>query len=436
MTSFDRFERSLPALFDELATPRIPDYYDDVMARTAATRQRPGWTFLERWLPMSTLTQRLAAAPRIPWRLGVAVALLVVAGLIVAIVAGAISNRRPPAYGPAANGQILYVDDLGRIAAGDPVTGISTVLVAGTGLSAPMYSQDGTRFAYLRETTAGKVDIVVVSSDGTGSLRLTDKPMLTPTYVGWSATGDRLLVVDVGQRMLLFDARREAAGPVDLSEQLGVKRVSVGDGYNFRSDTAFRPPAGSEVLFITQENALQAAELDGTGLRTLLSKDSPGVEYSRIKGAKWSPDGTQIVVLAEYPGLPELWHPYVLNADGTGLRPLWPEATDPLVDVNSALWSPDGTQIAFQHWRHHANDGGQDYYPIGIVDVASGQLRDVGETFTNGYVGWQWSPDGTSILEVPGDESRTILIVNAATGSVETAPWQVDQPIDWQRKAR
>src|SRR5258705_7065046 len=70
MTSFERFENRLPAMLDELAVPRLPDYADDLFARTAATRQRPGWTFPERWLPMSTITARLAAGPRVPWRLG------------------------------------------------------------------------------------------------------------------------------------------------------------------------------------------------------------------------------------------------------------------------------------------------------------------------------------------------------------------------------
>jgi hypothetical protein len=146
MTSFERFENRLPAMLDELAVPRLPDYADDLFTRTAATRQRAGWTFPERWLPMSTITARLAAAPRIPWRLGVLVALLAAAALIAAVVAGSLLNKRPAPYGPAVNGQVLFEDEHGAIRAGDPATG-SARLVLNAGAD-PIVSQDGSRFAF------------------------------------------------------------------------------------------------------------------------------------------------------------------------------------------------------------------------------------------------------------------------------------------------
>ena len=67
MTPIDRFERQLPDRLAELAGARTPDYFDDLLAQTARTRQRPAWTFLERWLPMDLATPRAATA-RIPWR--------------------------------------------------------------------------------------------------------------------------------------------------------------------------------------------------------------------------------------------------------------------------------------------------------------------------------------------------------------------------------
>ncbi len=48
-----------------------PDYRDDLFRRTARTRQRPAWTFIERWLPMTFITARHSAAPplRAAWML-------------------------------------------------------------------------------------------------------------------------------------------------------------------------------------------------------------------------------------------------------------------------------------------------------------------------------------------------------------------------------
>src|SRR5262245_43116747 len=124
MTSFDRFERGLPELFEELAAARVPDYFDDLLTRTQATRQRPQWAFPERWSPMSALTRRFAAVPRIPWRLGVAVALLALAALLVAVAAGVLLKAPLAPYGPAGNGQVVFVDPDGLIRAGDLATGL------------------------------------------------------------------------------------------------------------------------------------------------------------------------------------------------------------------------------------------------------------------------------------------------------------------------
>ena len=51
MTADHRFEQDLPDLGAARATAR-PDYRDDIVQQTARMRQRPAWTFPERWLPM------------------------------------------------------------------------------------------------------------------------------------------------------------------------------------------------------------------------------------------------------------------------------------------------------------------------------------------------------------------------------------------------
>ena len=92
MTPFDRsdrlpaFEQALrDALTDDAGTART-DYLTDILVQTVASRQRPAWTFISRWIPMSVITSRAVAPPRIPVRILVAVA------LIALVIAGAASS--------------------------------------------------------------------------------------------------------------------------------------------------------------------------------------------------------------------------------------------------------------------------------------------------------------------------------------------------------
>jgi len=82
MSPTNRPTRSLPDLLAELAPPRVPDYFDDMLKATARTRQRPAWTSLERLLPMQ-VSARLAPLGLPSWR--PLVLLLVLAGLLLAL---------------------------------------------------------------------------------------------------------------------------------------------------------------------------------------------------------------------------------------------------------------------------------------------------------------------------------------------------------------
>jgi Tol biopolymer transport system component len=135
------------------------------------------------------------------------------------------------------------------------------------------------------------------------------------------------------------------------------------------------------------------------------------------------------------PGAPEYATiVYLINADGSGLRRLSPGCRGPETSENFAAWSPDGTKIALLRWCPAGGDPG--VRPITVVDVATGTAREVGDVQQNGYNGWGWSPDGTSIIEVPGPpvpDGNRLLIVNATTGAVtRTNEMSGSQP-SWQR---
>ena len=110
MTAFDRSARltaELPNILADIAAARLPDYTDDVLAITAATRQRPRWTFPERWLPMTVVAHQPVLAPRLPWR-AIGVFLIVVALLAAALFAVGSRHHVPAPFGPARNGAIVF----------------------------------------------------------------------------------------------------------------------------------------------------------------------------------------------------------------------------------------------------------------------------------------------------------------------------------------
>jgi hypothetical protein len=111
MTQRRPFEDDLTGRLTDLVMPAIPSYRDDIVGRYATTRQRPAWTFPERWLPMDIAARR-SLASTVAWRpIAVVLALLLLLlGAFLAIRIGS-EPRLPAPYGLAANGQIVYSEN-------------------------------------------------------------------------------------------------------------------------------------------------------------------------------------------------------------------------------------------------------------------------------------------------------------------------------------
>ncbi|MBI2781402.1 MAG: PD40 domain-containing protein [Chloroflexi bacterium] len=435
MTSFDRFERNLPDLLEALAAPRRPDYAEDLFTRTAATRQRPGWSVPERWLPMSVLTGRFAAVPRIPWRLGALVALLVVAAIVGLIVAGSGFSRPAPPFGPAANGLIPYTSN-GDLYVGDPKTGSTRLLVKGPDTAAmPGFAPDGTRLAFLRvvaNSAPQSINIYVIKPDGSDLVLVTQTPLPDADWkqISWTADSRHIGVVHSVDHVSQLDI-------LDVSSTAAPKRLTAAAGLTaFR----FRPPGGSEILFRGRLNAsggtdfgLYAMNADGSNVRLLVKQNAPPSQDTLdLTDATYTPDGSRIFfnrwTSTADSGNPGCCQLFVANADGSGERQFVPNPGNAW--DGKASVSPDGKLIAF---LHGVND--EPGHGIAVIHAdGSGKIVYTGPDL--GDSSWVWSPDSSRILMYPLSASNsTAYLLDPAGGPYTTVQWRGDNDIDWQRLA-
>jgi hypothetical protein len=220
MTTPPRIERELPGILGDLSAGPAPDYLDDVFGRTGRTRQRPAWSFPERWLPMADITRSRAFPYSPPWR-PIAVVLVIVALLVVAALAyiGSQPRRVPAPFGPARNGLIPYDKD-GDIYVGDPIAGTSRLVVGGKESdSAASFSPDGTLIGFLRDGDTTQPSIFVVRPDGSDLRQLSGGPFTSLAWANWTPDSRHFAVIDLvdGQRRLQVIDVTGSAAPRQLA---------------------------------------------------------------------------------------------------------------------------------------------------------------------------------------------------------------------------
>jgi len=432
MTADQRLERHLPAVLEDLYLGATPDYRDEVMAAAVRTRQRPSWTFPGRWIPMSDIAVNRVPAPALPLR-AIGLAVLLAALLVAALVVVGSRAKVPPPFGVARNGVIAWALD-GDVYVGDPEAGNPRRVVATDDIDRnPVFSREGTQLAFLRQVPAktGQFDLVVTGSDGTGSTVLSATPIQMPSAVQWSPDGTSLLVNDSAGRLTRYFVDGSPA-------QVVLEGVGIGPD-------AYQPPLGAQILYerINDPGALYIINADGSGARELFGPATSPCACRVAGPARWSPDGQSLAfaVDAEEDQAPL----YVMDADGTGLRPLADEVG--VWVQNDPIWSPDGTQIAFNRWQR---DDAGDWHvrPIAIAGLDGG-IRSMGVAPASEGALIEWSPDGKSILSLPGTlveaftwspgANGTVArptLLDVSDGSSRLLDWSVGSISSWQRLAR
>jgi Tol biopolymer transport system component len=428
MTSERHFDQDLPDLLAQIAQAPAPEYRDLIVQRTARVRQRPAWTFPERWLPMSAVTSRTATAPRFPLRIVGVVVLLLIALIVGAVVFAGSQRQVPAPFGLAGAGRVAYAAS-GDIYTADPMTGVKTAIVTGpeTDLK-PVWSRDGTRVVFERKVSGSTGDghLFVARADGSGLVSITKDPQANLASYTFSPDGTEVAFT---------------TGPVEASklwiamaDGSGTRQLDVGMSVD---SPAYRPPTGDEIVFAGDAGngagiGLFAVNVASDKVRTIVQPSATiGIGWVRV-----APDGSRVAYSAQ-PQDPSrnTYRVQVSALDGsrTVTLPMPRGATF----QDAPGWSNDSTRLVVTRGYSTRN---QEM----TLAVLPADATSVGIETARGLTGCcdtvaEWAPDDRSILVSPEDLGGAMqpqLLLDPTTGASRAAPWTATGDPAWQRVAR
>jgi TolB protein len=262
----------------------------------------------------------------------------------------------------------------------DPTTGQLSVLVA-NGQDA-VVSPDRTRVAYVRDLDSDLClyrdplgscwafnDLLTADLSGANERAVAHTADMVHRYgPDWSPKGSKILFAwsTLDEGWGLAWVRPDGSGLETLELYAGRGRFS---------------PDGRKIAYV-RDGKIKLMNVAGRRTR-LLTSDASSDGYA----PDWSPDGSRIT----YTGAGGL---YLLEVKAGQLRNLAAGWTAPVSSPSTAVFSPDGTQIAFAAFDDSAYPEGEAVPRIYTVDVAGGEPHPIAAA--SGYLtDWvQLSPTG------------------------------------------
>lgn len=400
----DRLERDLTAWLADRATPRVPDFTDDILWLTARTRQRPRWSFPGLWLPRSVVTFSRRTVGPTPWRtigLLAALALLIVAGI--GFYVGS-QPRLPPPFGLAEAGLVAYARG-GDIYTVDMTTAERDVLVTGPPVDRePRWSLDGTRLAFLRAAADG--DVLVIVDARSREVLATSDTFAEPDTdsIAWSPDGRW---VTVGATYGGFPGLFTVDTTTGLLTPLPIDYLGL--------DAYWRPPDGRQLMFLGGNEPDVGLFMVDVDVGTVTEITGPQ-HRGDVRPSGWTPDGQRAVFTS---GLGE-------GRLRTHVVDVTTRAEVTFDDVGHAHVSNDGSRMV----------GLTSDDRVCVADLSGGPCVPIGQgsmAYKGTHaVGAQWSPDDEWILIRYLSQGRPILI-DPDGGELEQPSWIADGAESIQR---
>jgi len=233
-------------------------------------------------------------------------------------------------------------------------------------------------------------DIYVRNCDGSGMYRLTDHPAMDASGA-WSPDGTRIV----------FHSERDRQ-PVPEGWVPNSLYIINADGSNLTrlthtEDNDHGPswsPDGSRIAF-HRNCTLALVNSDGSNLATLVESDEWCVDIPT-----WSPDSRRIAFRSTTPvggPGPYRYDYYVVNDDGSGFLKLATFTSEEWTQAY-VVWSPDGSQVAFQIGTKHYS----------VNSDGSGEAVEV-ESIPDSWFPWHWPQwGGEALMPTPTPLGRIV----------------------------